>query len=545
MNYSDNNFVSVFSEFLKILKVKTTFSGVKFFLETHPDKGSLSAYTDALNYYIIENAAFHITIEDLYDLPTPLISLRNTDGGTFTIIKSVNDGQVVWLNEKNRWTNSTMSEFATDWSGDVLYAQPDSKSGEPAYQIKRRKEFIETARIPLAISISLLLCAYLILSTPISSSLVTAVLLVKLVGIVFASLLFSKSIGINSKWVTKICTSGSKVDCNSILESPAAKITSWATWSDLGFIYFFGSFIALLLARETVQSITGFLGLQVILSSGALLFSLYSLYYQKFKAKTWCTLCLGVVSVLVIESILLFGALPSLDVAIQLGFLLELLIGLSIPMVFLLFFKLPLTKGKDVENVQSELKRLKTNPKVFAALMSDQNQMPAIPEALSPMILGNPKAQHTITFVSSPLCRPCAEMHLKIEELLAIHTNFKCEVIFISNPEPNDSGGKFVRKLYSLPEELRTKAMHQWYNANDKNFERWNSPYKEYKEKPNLSKIQVAQFNWVKKSGIEGTPSLFINGTSLPEAITVGDLPLLEPHLNSDVLNHGFANRPL
>lgn len=545
MDYSDNNFVSSFLKFLNILKVRATSSGVKKFLESHPDKGSLSAYTDALNYYTVENAAFHVTIKDLYDLPTPLITLQNTDGGRFTIIKSVNNGKVVWLNEKNKWTNSSMLEFAADWSGDVLYAQPNGESGEPEYQTKRKKEVIETARIPLAISLSLALCILFILNTPISGFLVTVLLLVKLVGIVFAALLFSKSIGINSKWVTKICTSGSKVDCESILDSPAAKITSWATWSDVGFIYFLGSFIALLLARETVQSIMGFLGLQIILSSGALLFSLYSLYYQKFKAKTWCTLCLGVVTVLMTEAVLLFGALPSIDFVIPPGYLSELLIGFSIPIIFLLFFKLPLTRGKDVENLQSELKRLKTNPLVFNALMSNQDEMPILPNTLSPMAIGNPNAQHTITFISSPLCGPCAKMHLKIEELLATHTNFNCEIIFFSSPEPIDSGSKFVKKLYSLPQELREKALHQWFKRNDKNFERWNSSYKDYKENPNLAKIQVDQYNWVKEADIEGTPTLFINGTLVPEALTVEDLPLLEPHLDRGVLNNGFANRSL
>ena len=501
----------------------------------------MSSYTDALKHYSIENAAFQVDINDLRDLPTPLITLLNVEGGIFTIIKSLSNERITWLDKNHKWTTSNLSEFAIDWSGQVLYAEPNSNSGEQDYKIKRRRELLNASRIPLIISLILVVLTYLVLNTTTNSLL--SLLLIKFVGVIFATFLFIKSVDLKSTFVEKICTLASESNCQTILESPAAKITSWLSWVDVGFIYFFGSFIGLLLSNGTLQDLNSFLAVQAIFSAGAVLFSIYSLYYQKFKAKTWCTLCLGIVATLIIESSILLGIFSDMAFGFKLYHIIIALVGFSIPSIFLLLFRVPLTKGGEVEKIKGELKSLKTNPKIFKALMSGQSGLPDINNLVPRLFIGNPKAEHTITFLSNPLCNPCTQMHLKIRKLLISHTNFKCEIIFLSNPDPKDLGGKFVRKLFSLPEKLRAKAMYQWYSSNDKNFAYWNQAYASFKEEPTALEMQVAHNNLIRDAEIKGTPAIFINGTLLHEVITVDDLPSLSSHINRGAINHGFANQ--
>ncbi|GAB5472949.1 MAG: hypothetical protein Mars2KO_10480 [Maribacter sp.] len=112
------------------------------------------------------------------------------------------------------------------------------------------------------------------------------------------------------------------------------------------------------------------------------------------------------------------------------------------------------------------------------------------------IVIGNESAEHTITFVRNPLCSPCAEKHMKIENILHNNKNFKCEIIFISNLDNDNPGAQFMRKLFSISKEKRGEALHRWFTLDDKNFESWNIKYKDYDEKPNVFEIQIDHNAW-------------------------------------------------
>jgi hypothetical protein len=86
-----NNFLNTFTLFLKQLKVPVTESSALEYLETHPDEGSMLAYSDALNHFKIENAAVRIEQKDLITLPTPFIAFSQIHGGTFSVVKNLTD----------------------------------------------------------------------------------------------------------------------------------------------------------------------------------------------------------------------------------------------------------------------------------------------------------------------------------------------------------------------------------------------------------------------------------------------------------------------
>lgn len=124
--------------------------------------------------------------------------------------------------------------------------------------------------------------------------------------------------------------------------------------------------------------------------------------------------------------------------------------------------------------------------------------------------------------MSNPLCSPCAAMHQKLEELIEEVTDINCQVIFLSGE--NNAGGQFVRKLISLPKDLQSIAMNQWYRQNDKNFEKWNNRYKAYNETEKAADFQKMYNGWVNYAKIKATPTLFINGKKEPEGINIKDL---------------------
>ena len=276
------------------------------YLETHPDEGSMLAYADALNHFKIENAAIRVKQEDLITLPTPFIAFSQIHGGTFSVVKNLTVNTIEWFDTQNGWVKDKLEEFTKTWSGVVLLAEIDEKSGEKNYTSKRRNEILSNIRIPIAVSIIVFVFLYFILQAPFADINTYILLGLKVIGMVISTLLFVKSIDNANSLINKLCNAGSKISCQSILDSPAAKITPWFSWSDAGFIYFFGSFIAMLFSLYNSSYLLAYWTLQLVFSGLAFIFSSYSLYYQGIKAKMWCTLCLGVVAVFFLEALLTF-----------------------------------------------------------------------------------------------------------------------------------------------------------------------------------------------------------------------------------------------
>jgi uncharacterized membrane protein len=517
-----NNFVHTFTTLLKQLQVPVTESTAITYLESHPDEGSMLAYADALNHFQIENAAIRIDQEQLLTLPTPFIAFSHVHGGTFSIVKQISQNTIEWFDTQTGWVSDKIEDFTKTWSGVVLLAEKDEKSGEKNYSFKRNAEFLQKIRVPAAIILIVILLLALIIQMPSFSDSIIFLLFLKLVGMVISTLLFVKSIDNGNSLVNKLCTAGAKISCQSILDSPGAKITSWFSWSDAGFIYFFGSFAGTLISLFFLDSFEIYWSIQMIFSASALIFSIYSLYYQVFKAKMYCTLCLGVVAVFLVESFLTFIKFPNF--IFQFGSYFNIFLGFLIPLSFLLMYKNILIKSFEGDNFEKELIKLKVNPEVFETLIRNQRPLPFVPSGIGVVSIGNLKAQNTLLIVSNPLCTPCSKLHLRIEKVLQTTQDLKVQIIFYTDPNGNDSGGKFVRKVLSLKPELQQEAILSWMQANNKNYEKWNKPYQQFSEK-DISKIwQKDQYSWASNAEIKRTPALFFNNVLLPNIIKVEEI---------------------
>jgi uncharacterized membrane protein len=532
LNTLKNNFLDTFTKFLKQLKVPVTKSSALEFLETHPDEGSMLAYSDALNYFKIENAAVRITPQDLISLPTPFIAFSQIHGGTFSVVKNLSESTIEWFDTQKGWVNSKLEEFTNTWSGVVLLAETDEQSGEKNYTQKRREEILSTIRVSLAIGLLVLIFLFFVLQAPVASLSVYLLLALKAAGMVISTLLFIKSIDNANSLVNKLCNAGSKISCQSILDSPAAKITPWFSWSDAGFIYFFGSFLGLLLSLYDANYLNTYLTVQLIFSGFALIFSTYSLYYQGMKAKMWCTLCLGVVSIFFIEGVLISSATSFSHDAVDFQGLANVFIGLLLPIAFLLIHKNTAIIARESLSLKKELTKLKSNPQIFEALMANQRQMPEIPADMQVITIGNLNAKNTITMVSNPLCTPCAHMHARIERVIQENENLKCQIVFLASIDDKDPGGKFVRKLFALPKSNWTIALGHWFGRNDKNFDRWNVAYSSLPDGENLKPVLIQHQEWANEAEARATPTLFYNSRLFPNSLKMEDLTYQNLALN-------------
>ena len=78
-----------------------------------------------------------------------------------------------------------------------------------------------------------------------------------------------------------------KGGCDSILELKASKFFGIFSWSEVGFTYFSVSLLALLVFPQWICYLA-------LCNACCLPFTFWSIWYQRFKAHKWCTLCVSV-----------------------------------------------------------------------------------------------------------------------------------------------------------------------------------------------------------------------------------------------------------
>lgn len=518
-----NNITHTFTAFLKALGAKVTTTSATDYIETHPDYPSMAAYSDALEHWQIENAAFRISAEQLPEMPTPFITFSRRKGGTFSLIRSVGEAFIERLDTELGWVKEKAEEFYADWSGVVLLAEVAEGSGEKDFVNKRSIERLKQLPLPLA-----LVCLGIILLLGVTTALplawgTVALLIIQLTGAVIGSLLLVKSIDTHNAFINRLCNSGSKFSCQSILDSDAAKITNWLSWSDMGFIYGVGSLVSLLLVLQNPQQLQTWQSLSLLLSAVGVAFSFYSFYYQGIKAKIWCPLCFGFMAVFWAElgvsyiTLTTFNFSPATLLTVSSGYLISI--------AFLLLYKPTAIAAQKADATQKELSRMKNNPEIFNALLASQKAMPYLPaKGIGVVELGNPNADHTLVVVTNPLCGWCAKMHDRVEKVLAESPNLKCQVVFLTNPDDMDATARIARTIFSLPPTLQHEAISQWFAQNDRNVEKWAAAYTAYPEKEIARVFENEQRLWCNEAEVRQTPTLFFNGKTLPSSVQVEDI---------------------
>jgi uncharacterized membrane protein len=215
------------------------------------------------------------------------------------------NNQVEWLHDKMGIRSESIAEFSQKWQGITLLTQPNEKSGEEDYSKNRKFEIIENLRNPFIISGLIVILGYFIGThftnlTIENSSHFYAFLIAKFAGVIVSCFLIWYGIDANNSFLRSVCEINSKTNCGNILNTEAAKIFGWLTWSEIGLFYFVGCFLALLFSSNLLETLLILKWLNVL----ALPYTVWSVYYQAFVAKEWCVLCLMVQILLWVEFLL-------------------------------------------------------------------------------------------------------------------------------------------------------------------------------------------------------------------------------------------------
>ncbi|MCI9286039.1 MAG: vitamin K epoxide reductase family protein [Muribaculaceae bacterium] len=278
---------TIFSDFLQALGVAHTgvysdgrFHGMAF--------KSLFGFSRLLTEYGVANTAMRLAdASDLAQLPTPFLAQRS-DG--FVIVNGISTGHdgkpdsvdytFYHSPHKEDWDG-----FVSTFEGVVLTASPGPDSAEPDY---RRHSFAAVMdcgkRWLLALLALTLMVAGVIYSGAWRHVSLICLLATDIAGLTVTYLLVLKTLNVANHTADKVCGLLKEHGCDTVLEQKASTFFGIFSWSEVGMAYFaVSTFVLLAFPDMTVRL--------ALVNGCCLPFTVWSIWYQRFRIHTWCTLC--------------------------------------------------------------------------------------------------------------------------------------------------------------------------------------------------------------------------------------------------------------
>ena len=219
---------------------------------------------------------------DLKLLTTPFLA-ASTDG--FAIVYGI-DGETVDLSLPTGAEKMPLATFLDRWTGTVLLLSPHEHAHEPDLGKHRFYDYAAVAkRWILGVAMAFFFFTLFFLNGicgKVSTILLAAI---DVAGLFVTYHLLLKSRNVHSDTGDRICGIIDRTGCSTVLKTSASSFFGLFSWSEVGVAYFSVSLLVLLLFPEY----TGYLAL---INACCCPFSIWSVWYQKYRAKAWCTLCL-------------------------------------------------------------------------------------------------------------------------------------------------------------------------------------------------------------------------------------------------------------
>ncbi|TCD27795.1 peptidase C39 [Pedobacter psychrodurus] len=518
----DENADLTLKALIKKLNIKVTSETSEECLANHPEYPSLLALSDCLTSWKVPHQSYKIDQENLNteELSYPFIAHFPEGAGRFILVEDIVGNIVKYSGEAGINKVLTKEDFLSQWSGILLYAQKVEGSGESSYRESLFRSLLNSFRLPFLVVASL---AAVVLKMDFNNvnAVYLSLLALKLMGVIVSILLIMYSINANNPFIQNLCSLGKKNECNAILKSDAAKVTSWLSWSEVGMFYFVGSFICLLFNPSSIILLKW-------LNIACLPYTFYSISYQ-FKRKNWCLLCCTVQALLWFEGFVFVLNYSWSWQLLSTNNILSTIFSFLFPIAIWSALKPLLMKSEQTESLKKQLKKFKYNSDLFSQLLTSQHRY-TISDDITPINLGNREASTVITMVSNPFCGPCAKAHRTINEWLQNREDLQLRVIFSTGNNDRDERTKVARHIGALSSlndgKIMENALDDWYFNSKGKYDIWAKKYP-ISFNGEMNVLTAKQKHWCEMAEITFTPTIFINGYKLPEPYRLEDIEYL------------------
>ena len=363
--------------------------------------------------------------------------------------------------------------------------------------------------------------------------------LLSLMGLIVSIFLLGTELGFQSQIVKQVCGAVSHGGCYKVLKSSYAKGIAGITPADASVLYFATQFLFCLLSFWIPVLFTFIM----LLAYSGIIIAAWSIYTQAVKLKQWCALCLGIVTVLVLQSILVLFLSKKL-VSNPLSNPVYEGLGIYVVLLFVLAsILLPIKKLIKINRSNNlklaELKRWKSDADLFITQWKQEQEVDTTIWE-SDLIIGNPFASILITVACNPYCGPCAETHAQLDKLLhSFDNNLQVQIRLLCNPEnEEDKRTIAVKTILQKTEILKNKSdlqqmLTDWFEWMD--FEKWEAKWRP-DNNINVNERLQQHRKWMADSAIAFTPTIFINGKKIPGRYNLDDIEILIPQLAQQII---------
>lgn len=510
----------------EVIRILFRYYGCKFddyarnLYHNHPRYGNIDAIAYILSRYGIDSSLIQTDLEELYNLPYPLII--NYDGLYLPLIGINSNNSFVILNEAGESESITLEGIDSIWDKKVLVFQKDDKGncGE-----RKEKIIWEFKHISTVVSCFLAVVVFIVFSAKIfilNSLIRDFFLLSSTFGLTVSALFHVQKLNRGNLLVNRICHSSadhsSKRDCSSILDSTASKFLGMISWVDIGTVYFMFFLLVLWFIRTDEATI-----ILALISLCSSLYIPYSIYYQAKIAGRWCTLCLSV------QAILFLNALVSIPYLFNDGFIIDalftdavLMAAIALATIFLytvinnILTSYYLIKKSDRKNRQ-----LLFSPEIIHQLIYETPEIDFTQSLKIPVITREGDTE--LIMVINPLCSPCIKETREILGILNRKRYTSLSIIFLVDPKANN---EVIRAKLLITESMMEnflKALTDYAN----HFPKKRDAISTMSFHQDSQKILDSHFHWCINNNILATPKIFINNHELPSLYTVKDIDFL------------------
>ncbi len=245
-------------------------------------------FARALEDYGVESEAYLLTDKTgIHKLPLPFIAHTAGAEGGNVIVTAICGDKVEYIS-LGQAKETTIARFTEAWDGNVFFSKAKSGAAEPELGLHRRLDFFKKSKkwVLLACLSALLVYAFIFngLYRYISAYFITAI---DIGGLYVSYLLVQKSLKIHNPKADRFCGVLQAGGCDDILATLASKFFGLFGWSEVGFAYFSVSLLTLLMFPTAIPALA-------LCNICCLPFTVWSIWYQRFRAKRWCTLCVTV-----------------------------------------------------------------------------------------------------------------------------------------------------------------------------------------------------------------------------------------------------------
>lgn len=318
----------------------------------------------------------------------------------------------------------------------------------------------------------------------------------------------------------KLCSAIEKGGCDNVLQSEYSRIFATYSLSEAG-IAFFGVNAVALTARATAA-----LAVLPYIYLAVLPMSLWSVWYQAHKVRSWCTLCLATMLLLWLQTVLFVCAgafVPITDLSLCSVVAISLLYATAVIIVH------SMTKCSDQAHdnmrLRYSLNRIRQDKGIFLGLLHRQPHFGISPADRGLEFGEAREGVPAITVLSNPYCTHCSEMHRRLDAAVAAGMQVRY-ILTRFNDELAAANKSIIATYVRHGSEYTWDMLSRWYAGGMKEGARFFNGilHKEDTCRQEVGEIFASHESWVESSGLSATPILMFDGYLLPEHYRIEDI---------------------